>query len=145
MNLDTKYIKKMKNIYYCFKYYSSNTNIYIKKKHWKKWELKNQRIILLSNRVNSAMKLVKVFKAENNYKKVCIDVGIAAVFIDKETSYLYFKDKIFEIYTHGIGFIGKQVIEYPIYPLLHPKEINNFNDEELKELIKSYMLLGEFI
>ena len=145
MNLDTKYIKKMKDIYYCFKYYSSNTNIYIKKKHWEKWELKNQKIVLLSNEVNRMMKLVKVFKAENNYKKAGIDVGIIAIFIDKETSYLYFKDKIYEIYTCSIGFIGKQVIEYPIYPLRYLKEINNFNDEELKELFKSYMLLGEFI
>ena len=146
MNFDTKYIEKIKGNYSYFRYIA-NIDIYKKRRIWERWNLKNYQIVLLLTSVHHTMKIVKIFNKDFN--KECTNFfykynGTAALFIDTNTSYLYFDKVVYETETRkfGYGYIRKQNITYPIYA----KHLNHeIKDTELNKLINSYKLMEEFI
>jgi hypothetical protein len=144
MNFDLSCIGQFKVIYASYFMHSTLIHIYIKKDTWKRYE--EDRIVLLYNEPDRIMKVIKVSDNDIDFKgNFSLDKSIGVIFIDKDTSYLYIEDKLFEIFANMTGRVMS--IDYlQVYkPIKIFDIVRDMKDEELKEIINSYSILEEFI
>lgn len=144
MNFDLSCIGPFKVIYASYFMHSTLIHIYIKKDTWKKYE--EDRIVLLYNELDRIMKVIKVSDDDIDFKgNFSLNESIGIIFIDKDTSYLYIKDKLFEIFANKTGRVMS--IDYlQVYkPIKIFDIVQDVKDEKLKEIINSYSILEDFI
>lgn len=144
MNFDLSCIGPFKVIYASYFMRSTLIHIYIKKDIWKRYE--EDRIVLLYNEPDRIMKVIKVSDNDIDFKgNFSLDKSIGVIFIDKDTSYLYIEDKLFEIFANMTGRVMS--IDYlQVYkPIKIFDIVRDVKDKELKEIINSYSIFEEFI
>lgn len=144
MNFNLSCIGPFKVIYASYFMYSTLIHIYIKKDTWERYE--EDRIVLLYNEPDRIMKVIKVSDDDIDFKgNFSLNESISVIFIDKDTSYLYIEDKLFEIFANMTGRVMS--IDYlQVYkPIKIFDIVQDVKDEELKKIINSYSILEEFI
>ncbi len=144
MNFNLSCIGPFKVIYASYFMHSTLIHIYIKKDTWERYE--EDRIVLLYNEPDRIMKVIKVSDDDIDFKgNFSLNESISVIFIDKDTSYLYIEDKLFEIFANMTGRVMS--IDYlQVYkPIKIFDIVQDVKDEELKKIINSYSILEEFI
>ena len=144
MNFNLSCIGPFKVIYASYFMHSTLIHIYIKKDTWERYE--EDRIVLLYNEPDRIMKVIKVSDDDIDFKgNFSLNESISVIFIDKDTSYLYIEDKLFEIFANMTGRVMN--IDYlQVYkPIKIFDIVQDVKDEGLKEIINSYSILEEFI
>ena len=144
MNFDLSCIGPFKVIYASYFMHSTLIHIYIKKDTWEKYE--EDRIVLLYNELDRIMKVIKVSDNDIDFKgNFSLNESIGIIFINEDTSYLYIKDKLFEIFANKTGCV-KNIDYLHVYkPIKIFDIVRDVKDEKLKEIINSYSILEYFI